>query len=78
MNMPEIRKVIKSVDKGAGIYEGKGDLDSAGMWEVTISARHNGQTIATRKVIVKPSEVGKPEAQGNAGRSDPPGQRSRS
>ncbi len=39
MNMPEMKTVIKGADKGDGIYEGKGDLGSAGMWEVTVTAQ---------------------------------------
>jgi hypothetical protein len=53
MNMPEMKNVIKAADKGAGIYEGKGDLDSGGLWQVTVTAKQNGQTIATRKLTVK-------------------------
>jgi Cu(I)/Ag(I) efflux system membrane fusion protein/cobalt-zinc-cadmium efflux system membrane fusion protein len=53
MNMPEMKMVIKSMDKGAGMYEGQGDLGSGGMWEVTVIAKQNGQTIATKKLTVK-------------------------
>jgi nitrogen fixation protein FixH len=53
MNMPEMKTVIKGADKGGGMYEGKGDLGSGGMWEVTVTAQENGQTIATKKLTVK-------------------------
>jgi hypothetical protein len=53
MSMPEMRTVIKGMDKGAGIYEGEGDLGSAGMWEVTVTAKQSGQTIAIKKLTVK-------------------------
>jgi hypothetical protein len=53
MNMAEMKTVIKGMDKGAGMYEGKGDLGSGGMWQVTVTAKQNGQTIATRKFTVK-------------------------
>lgn len=53
MNMPAMKTSIKTTDKGDGTYEGKGDLASGGMWQVTISAKQNGQTIATRKLTVK-------------------------
>ena len=53
MSMAEMKTVIKGADKGGGIYEGKGDLGSSGMWQVTITAKQNGQTIATRKLTVK-------------------------
>jgi hypothetical protein len=48
MNMAEMKTVIKGINKGAGMYEGQGDLGSGGMWQVTVTARQNGQTIATR------------------------------
>jgi hypothetical protein len=44
------------MDKGAGMYEGEGDLVSAGMWQVTVTAKQNGQTIALKKLIVKATE----------------------
>jgi hypothetical protein len=53
MNMAEMKTVIKGTDKGGGMYEGKGNLGSRGMWEVTVTAKQNGQTIATRKLTVK-------------------------
>lgn len=53
MNMPEMKTIIKSMDKGAGMYEGEGDLGSGGIWEVTVIAKQNGQTIATKKLTVK-------------------------
>ena len=53
MNMAEMKTVIKGTDKGGGMYEGKGDLGSAGMWQVTITARQKGQPIATKKLTVK-------------------------
>ena len=53
MNMPEMKTVIKGADKSDGVYEGKGDLGSAGMWEVTVTAQQNGKTIVTKKLTVK-------------------------
>ena len=53
MSMAEMKTVIKGSDKGAGMYEGKVDLGSGGMWQVTVTAKQNGQTIATRKLTVK-------------------------
>jgi hypothetical protein len=53
MNMAEMKTVIKGTDKGAGMYEGKGNLGSGGMWQVSVTAKQNGQTIATRKLTVK-------------------------
>ncbi len=53
MNMPEMKTVIKGADKSDGVYEGKGDLGSAGMWEVTVTAQQNGKPIVTKKLTVK-------------------------
>jgi nitrogen fixation protein FixH len=53
MNMPEMKTVIKGADKGGGIYEGKGDLGSGGIWQVTVTAQQGGQTIVTKKLSVK-------------------------
>ena len=53
INMPEIKIHIKGTDKGAGTYEGKGDLGSGGLWQVTVTAKQNGKTIATKKLTVK-------------------------
>lgn len=53
MNMPEMKTVIKGADKGRGMYEGKGELGSGGIWQVTVTAQHGGQTIATKKLAVK-------------------------
>ena len=53
MNMPEMKTVIKAADKGRGMYEGKGDLGSGGIWQVTVTAQQGGKTIATKKLAVK-------------------------
>lgn len=53
MNMPEMKTVIRGVGEGAGIYEGEGELGSGGMWQVTVTAKRDGQTIATKKLTVK-------------------------
>jgi hypothetical protein len=38
--------------KSAGLYEGQGNLGSGGTWQVTITVRQNGQTIATKQLRV--------------------------
>jgi nitrogen fixation protein FixH len=53
MNMPEMKSVIKGEDKGGGMYEGKGDLGSGGMWDVTVTAQQDGKAIVTKKLTVK-------------------------
>jgi len=53
MNMPEMKTVIKGANKGHGIYEGKADLGSGGIWQVTVTAQQSGQVIVTKKLAVK-------------------------
>jgi len=53
MGMAAIKTVIKGADKGGGIYEGKDDLSSGGLWQVTVTERQNGQVIASKKLTVK-------------------------
>ena len=53
MGMAAMKTVIKATDKGGGMYEGKGDLGSGGTWQVRITARQDGQTIATKRLTVK-------------------------
>ncbi len=48
MGMSAMKTVIKTSDKGGGLYEGKGDLGSGGTWQVTITATQNGQVIASK------------------------------
>ena len=57
MNMAAMKTVIKGADKGGGLYEGKGDLGSGGMWQVSITAQQNGQTIAIKKLTVNATGV---------------------
>jgi RND family efflux transporter MFP subunit len=52
MGMGAMNTRVSLTDKGNGIYEGKGDLGSGGMWQVTITAVQNGQTIVTNHFTV--------------------------
>jgi len=52
MGMAAMKTVIKATSKGGGIYEGKGDLRSAGRWQVTIAAHQGGKTIVTKRLTV--------------------------
>ena len=45
--------MFKGTDKGDGLYEGKGDLGSGGIWQATVAAQKDGQTILTRKLNIK-------------------------
>ena len=55
MGMSAMKTVINASDKGAGMYEGKGDLGSGGTWQVTITAMQNGQAIASKQLTVNAS-----------------------
>jgi Cu(I)/Ag(I) efflux system membrane fusion protein/cobalt-zinc-cadmium efflux system membrane fusion protein len=50
MGMAAMKTVIVASDKGDGAYEGKGDLDSGGTWQVTVTARRSGQMIANKQL----------------------------
>lgn len=52
MGMAAMKTIINAGEKGAGVYEGKGDLASGGTWQVTITAMQNGQTIATKQLTL--------------------------
>ena len=52
MGMAAMRTVVNLDDKGSGVYEGHGELQTGGTWQVTIVARKNGQTLATKQLSV--------------------------
>jgi Cu(I)/Ag(I) efflux system membrane fusion protein/cobalt-zinc-cadmium efflux system membrane fusion protein len=52
MGMAAMRISVTLNDKGNGIYEGSGQLESGGTWQVTIAARKNGQVIANKQMDV--------------------------
>ena len=52
MGMAAMRTPVTLSEKGAGIYEGSGQLESGGTWQVTIVARKDGQTIASKQLSV--------------------------
>ena len=52
MGMAAMRVPLTLSDKGNGLYEGSGQLDSGGTWQVTILAKKNGQLIATKQLRV--------------------------
>jgi membrane fusion protein, copper/silver efflux system len=49
MGMAAMRTVVKLSDKGGGIYQGSGQLQSGGTWQVTLIAQKGGQTLATKQ-----------------------------
>ena len=52
MGMSAMKTVVNCADKGAGIYEGNGELGSGGTWQVTVTAQQNGRTIASKQLTV--------------------------
>jgi Cu(I)/Ag(I) efflux system membrane fusion protein/cobalt-zinc-cadmium efflux system membrane fusion protein len=52
MGMAAMRTVATLNDKGGGIYEGPGQVQMGGTWQVTVVASKNGQTIAQKQLDV--------------------------
>jgi RND family efflux transporter MFP subunit len=52
MGMVAMRMSATLADKGNGVYEGARHLESGGTWQVTIVAKKNGQTIASKQLNV--------------------------
>jgi RND family efflux transporter MFP subunit len=50
IGMAAMRTPVTLSEKGAGIYEGSGQLESGGTWQVTIVAKKDGQTIASKQL----------------------------
>jgi membrane fusion protein, copper/silver efflux system len=52
MGMAAMRLVFTLNDRGGGNYQGQGELPTGGTWQVTVVARRNGQTLATRQMTL--------------------------
>jgi len=52
MGMAAMRTSVTLSDRGSGVYEGSGQLESGGTWQVTITARKNGQVIVNKQMDV--------------------------
>jgi RND family efflux transporter MFP subunit len=52
MGMAAMRIPVTLTDKGNGLYEGSGQLESGGTWQVTILAKKNGQIVASKQLSV--------------------------
>lgn len=52
MSMAAMTTTAKLTGKGTGLYEGTGVLGSGGSWQVTITARKQGKTIASKQLRV--------------------------
>ncbi len=48
MGMAAMKASFDLADKGGGLYEGSGELGSAGTWQVTLTAKKNGREIGAR------------------------------
>ena len=52
MGMAAMRNVVPLSDKGTGIYEGPGQVQTGGTWQVTVLATKGGQTIAQKQLSI--------------------------
>ena len=52
MGMAAMRNVTPLSERGGGVYEGPGQIQMGGTWQVTVLATKNGQTIAQKQVSV--------------------------
>jgi len=50
MGMAAMRTPVTLTEKGNEMYEGSAQLDSGGTWQVTVIAKKNGQTVATKQL----------------------------
>lgn len=50
MGMAAANTTVTLTSEGGGIYEGTASLEPSGTWQVTILARKNGQTIASKQL----------------------------
>jgi Cu(I)/Ag(I) efflux system membrane fusion protein/cobalt-zinc-cadmium efflux system membrane fusion protein len=52
MGMGAMNVTSQLTEKSAGAYDGTGVLESGGTWQVTVTAKQNGQTIGTKQLRV--------------------------
>ena len=52
MGMAAMSTTIKASDQGDGRYEGQGGLASGGTWQVTVTVRRQGRTLAVKHLTV--------------------------
>ena len=52
MGMGAMNTSVPLMEKSPGAYEGTGVLESGGTWQVTVTVKQNGQSIATRQLRV--------------------------
>jgi RND family efflux transporter MFP subunit len=52
MGMAAMSTTIEAGDRGGGMYAGQGSLESGGTWQVSVTVRRQGRTLATRHLTV--------------------------
>jgi len=52
MGMSALKVTVNCADKGGGWYEGTGDLESGGTWQVTVSVQQNGRIAMSKQLTV--------------------------
>jgi Cu(I)/Ag(I) efflux system membrane fusion protein/cobalt-zinc-cadmium efflux system membrane fusion protein len=52
MGMAAMHVPVTLQEKGKGLYEGSGQLESGGTWQVAILARKNDQVVASQQLSV--------------------------
>jgi RND family efflux transporter MFP subunit len=52
MGMAAMNTTLKASDQGGGMYEGQGTLASGGTWQVTVTVRQQGRTLAAKHLTV--------------------------
>ena len=50
MGMAAINVLTPLSEKGGGMYEGQVNLESAGTWQLTVTAMKNGAALATKQL----------------------------
>ncbi len=52
MGMGAMNVTTQLTEKSAGLYDGAGVLESGGTWQVTVTAKQNGQTIGSKQMRI--------------------------
>jgi RND family efflux transporter MFP subunit len=52
MGMGAMNTTTQLIQRSPGLYDGAGVLESGGTWQVTVTVKQNGQTIATKQLRV--------------------------
>ena len=52
MGMAAMRSVTPLSEKGGGLYEGQGQVEMGGTWQVTVLATKEGKTLAQKQFSV--------------------------